>query len=113
MINPRILLADITALLQSIPELDGIGIEAYDTESEIYRSNQEGRDNITVPVLVVWTGATAPRTGETRGIVHAIEVDIHCLLPLKCARMPLSAVWWNRSLRAASTTSLAECRIWF
>ena len=80
MISPSVLLDEIVEKLKAIPELQGVEINAYDEESQIYRNPDEARDNLTygTGMVAFYEGGTFPRSGETRGVRHEFSILLKC-----------------------------------
>lgn len=77
MINPSDLIKDVVEKLQAIPALQQFSIAGYDDESVRFRSQEEAIDNLNyLPILILWCGAEAPRSGEFRGFQHTIEIVV-------------------------------------
>lgn len=80
MISPNVLLKEIVEKLQSIPALAEVQIDAYDSESELYKNVDQALDNMNqaTSVLVFWEGCEFPRTGETKGPNHKFSMFLRC-----------------------------------
>jgi hypothetical protein len=78
--NPSTLLTDIVDTLKAIPELSDVLIEAYDTESGIYRNADEAINNFqyATGILAFYEGGSFPRMGEVRGIRHDFSLLLKC-----------------------------------
>ena len=82
MINPQDLQDAIVKKLRDITELvsfvgDAGEIQAYDDESEVSGDPETAEISMSNrSVLVVWSGADLPRTGETRGWKHTFRISL-------------------------------------
>ncbi|MBN9658632.1 MAG: hypothetical protein J0H49_10675 [Acidobacteria bacterium] len=80
MINPNDILQSVVTALQAIPGLSDVAtIEAYDGESQIYRSLQEALDNLNYPTLIfiTWDGAEA-ETSSCKSWTHHVSLYLRC-----------------------------------